>query len=1498
MRSDLSLEVPVNRTMLTRLMVAAAVLAGSFALAQPANDACTAAELLNVSNTAVTSTTATGLNLATPALESTMACGGTPKNSVWYQFTAPRAGTYRIETCGAVTNFDTVLQVYTGTCGSLTQTGSGCSDDGTSCSPSSASAATITATAGTTYFVQVAAYSTVTLSASSQLNLTVTPPPPPPANDTCAAAEPLTPAGLTPVVSSVARSFSATAAVEEPFACLTNPTSANRSVWYSVTPTVSGNYRLETCSATAPGNTVSDTVLAVYTGACGALTPSAATCNNDACSSRSGVSMTMTAGQTYFVQLAINGTTAPSLTTDSLQLSVAQILNSPADLCSTAPSLPLNRTVPVFTTADAGYSLAQNNAELDGGASCFTGLGQTTSMAVGRDLAYQFTAPTTGRYSFRLGTPTSSVNGVLYLTNTCVAVNNGIEVNNYTSSQCLAASNRNTSADEQLSCVPLGQGDTVYAWFDETTLSTAGSAATLEATPCIAEEEPNNTPTAANALSCVMTGAISTAGEADFYALGAHPAGTRVFAMAEGAASSSADFDLRITTETRTIEYDDGDLTTPFGSTAPVIAGALLGTEPAYVRVNHFSSTTTAEPYVLYTHVQREAPTAEAEPNDTFATASTSANNFFTGSITDGGTDVDFYAFTANQGDLIFAALETTPDKADAGPGSFNFVMSLVDATGTLLTVDDTNTSISRTANTSLTATSPTAPGEGLVYRARATGTYAVRVGKTSGANPNPYNLSVSVGCTDLAPTLSAVTPSSGTPSGGQTVTLTGTGFSSRSVVRFGTGVALVNSISPTELIVTTPAGSSGDVAVSVTNGVGLSASLNPGYTYDDPPGLPPVIASLTPTFGPVTGGTVVTITGSVFRRDAGVFFDVGGTQVGAAAVTVNNATRITATTPAMPEGFSNVTVANYDGLTATLDGGFEFRGPPSVSAITPNAGLTTGGLTITLTGRNFRAGTTVRVGANLATAVTPAGDGLSLTAVTPTSATNGAVDVVVTTTDGQTTTVTQGFTFSYPAPLLVSVTPGSGYEVGGTSITLRGSNFRTAPTVSVGGVAATGVTFTSATEVSATTPAGTGVVDVTLTNADGQTTTLAQSFRYVPAPTLAAVSPSHGPVQGGTRITITGTNFQRGASVFVGGVPAFAVDVSSPTTATAVTNAARAGAADVRLVNPDAQAATLAGAYTYDPGPTIASLSPISGSTGGGTTITITGTGFLTGAQVLFGTDAATSVTVNSPTELTAVTPARPVGVVSVVVRNADNQSAELPRAYRFVAPPTLTAVAPTSGDVNGGTVVRLTGTGFNAGSTVSFGGTPSTQVTLVSATELDALTPAHMPGAVDVVVTTDGASATLAGAFTYTRSAPTLTAVAPVSGPTTGGTLLTLTGTGFAPGATVTIGGTAATNVIIVAPELARVVIPAHAAGTVDVVLTNDDTQSATLTSGFTYAAPPSGNTGLVDAGSGAVGADPQPVNNVPGGVSCGCTSFDGSTFSLGAMGLLIVLSRRRRR
>lgn len=82
---------------------------------------------------------------------------------------------------------------------------------------------------------------------------------------------------------------------------------------------------------------------------------------------------------------------------------------------------------------------------------------------------------------------------------------------------------------------------------------------------------------------------------------------------------------------------------------------------------------------------------------------------------------------------------------------------------------------------------------------------------------------------------------------------------------------------------------------------------------------------------------------------------------------------------------------------------------------------------------------------------------------------------------------------------------------------------------------------------------------------------------------------------------------------------------------------------------------------------------------------------------------------------------------------------------------PPVITALTPPSGPSGGGTAVKITGTGFATGATVTFGGTKAT-ITNVASTTIDVTTPAHAAGAVDVVVTNpDNQSAKSATQFTY---------------------------------------------------------------------------------------------------------------------------------------------------
>src|SRR5260370_526215 len=157
-------------------------------------------------------------------------------------------------------------------------------------------------------------------------------------------------------------------------------------------------------------------------------------------------------------------------------------------------------------------------------------------------------------------------------------------------------------------------------------------------------------------------------------------------------------------------------------------------------------------------------------------------------------------------------------------------------------------------------------------------------------------------------------------------------------------------------------------------------------------------------------------------------------------------------------------------------------------------------------------------------------------------------------------------------------------------------------------------------------------------------------------------------------------------------------------------------------------------------------------------------------------------------------------------------------------------------------------------AGGGGAVGGGGAEKVVVVRATQIRATTAAHAAGAVNVVVTNpDTQSGTLTNGYTYTSaSAPTVTSVSPSSGAAAGGTAVTITGTNFVTGATATFGGTGATNVVVVSATQITATTAAHAAGAVNVVVTNPDTQSGSLTNGYTYVAAPT--VGSVSPSSGA--------------------------------------------
>ncbi|BCV23432.1 IPT/TIG domain-containing protein [Gelria sp. Kuro-4] len=762
-------------------------------------------------------------------------------------------------------------------------------------------------------------------------------------------------------------------------------------------------------------------------------------------------------------------------------------------------------------------------------------------------------------------------------------------------------------------------------------------------------------------------------------------------------------------------------------------------------------------------------------------------------------------------------------------------------------------------------------------------------------------------------PKITSVTPAAGTIDGGTWVTIKGTGFLQEErenggqpelvgpTVYFGSRAAgRVVFISPTEVAAKTPpaAKGAGPVDVTLVNpDAGRDGSpdsgrvtLPGGFTYRVPATAPTVLA-IDPERGTTAGGTVVTITGSDFRQGAAVYFGYKP----ASKVTWRDYGKLEATTPPGEKGSVDVTVINPDYGQAQKEGGFTYVAPgslPEIHSVFPLEGSLAGGTLVTVKGVDFRVRLSeggeveypkVLFGNQPAEVQSltdsrgkPVEDadeyGTTLKVLTPPADQEGPVDVTVINPDAAQVTLAGAFTYRRTStrPQIGGLSPSRGQAGGGTPVLLTGSDFAQGAKVYFDGNPAQKVTWLSSTALVAITPAGPAdrTVDVTVLNPDGASYTMEQGFTYIPdpllQPSITAVIPNQGPVTGGTKVDIWGTNFQEGLTVLFGGqtVP---VEVYGPgpagsayvrVTAPAVE---KAGPVDISVINPDGGTATAPGAFTYTAETaaiTLDGIAPTKGPRSGNIPAQLTGSGFLQGAKVFLGGTEAQGAQVVDGSTITFTVPPAPPGqgdlTVDVVVVNPDGASDRLAGGFTYTTPtsrPKLTAVAPNTGRSQGGTPVTIQGGGFEQTPAVFFGGRLADNTAWVSDTELTGRTPPGAAGAVTVtVVNPDGAVASLRQAFTYEdKPGPKITALNPTSGPSAGGTEVTITGSNFDLGIRVDFGDVPATNVTRVSDTELTAITPEHDLGAVDVTVTNPDGSTFTLPDAFSFTGPPKPPTGL---------------------------------------------------
>ena len=241
----------------------------------------------------------------------------------------------------------------------------------------------------------------------------------------------------------------------------------------------------------------------------------------------------------------------------------------------------------------------------------------------------------------------------------------------------------------------------------------------------------------------------------------------------------------------------------------------------------------------------------------------------------------------------------------------------------------------------------------------------------------------------------------------------------------------------------------------------------------------------------------------------------------------------------------------------------------------------------------------------------------------------------------------------------------------------------------------------------------------------------------------VGGIAPASGPLAGGTTVVITGTNFTGGTVTFDGSPVSCTVDSDTQITCSSPAHAA----GEVEVVVTVSGEGAASGSFTYQAAPTISGggIVPDSGPEAGGTSVVIIGTDFTNGTVTFDGTSASCTV---ADTQITCTSPAHAAGAVDVVVTTPGG-SATSTGGFTYIPAPTISGIAPSSGPIAGGTYAVITGTNFTGG-TMTFDGGPG-EYEVDSDTQISFTSPPHAIGAVDVVVTTPGGSATAAGGFTY---------------------------------------------------------------------------------------------------------------------------------------------------
>lgn len=281
---------------------------------------------------------------------------------------------------------------------------------------------------------------------------------------------------------------------------------------------------------------------------------------------------------------------------------------------------------------------------------------------------------------------------------------------------------------------------------------------------------------------------------------------------------------------------------------------------------------------------------------------------------------------------------------------------------------------------------------------------------------------------------------------------------------------------------------------VKATNSVGMSTASAPSASVTT---LVPSITSLSPTFGPSSGSTTVTITGTDLSNATSVSF---GGFLG--TVVSSTSTQVVAVTPAMGAlGLVDVVVGVEGDASAILGSGFQSNASAPSPPTSVNASITGINSAVISWTPGFDGGFAI---SQYSVTVIPSGAGCTTTGATTCTvsdllpSTNYTFTVTATNQIGPSVASAASNSVTALFPSITSLTPASGSTAGGTLVDVVGTNLGNTIDITFNGVSGT-IQALSATTVRATTPASssTGVVDVVISVTGGYSAIAGSSFTY-----------------------------------------------------------------------------------------------------------------------------------------------------------------------------------------------------------------------------------------------------------------------------------------------------------------------------------------------------------------------------------------------------------------